>query len=86
VTRPENQLSRCKDVVIGNVTYKINVNGENGGMFRATWTCSNCNEKGAWSPVSSDAKQAVELAKIGMEIHHSLLHSSGHIRQSRRVS
>jgi hypothetical protein len=43
-------------------------------MFQAEWTCSECDEKGAWAPLSGDPLKAAELAKLGLEVHHSFLH------------
>jgi hypothetical protein len=62
---------------MGDVTYEIAVNKLVGGMYRANWICSACNEEGAWAPISGDPAQAVQIAKLGVEVHHSMLHHNG---------
>ena len=63
-----------KQFRLGDVTYNINVDLATYGMYRAEWKCSECDERGAWAPLSGDPISAVELAKLGLEVHHSLLH------------
>jgi hypothetical protein len=68
---------RLKHVELGDVMYEIAVNKLAGGMYRANWTCSACAEEGAWAPLSADPAQAVQIAKLGLEVHHSMLHHNG---------
>jgi len=78
---------RIKQVSLGDVTYEIAVNKLAGGMYRANWTCSACDEEGAWAPLSADPAQAVQIAKLGLEVHHSMLHHNGTaIRPIRRTA
>ena len=63
-----------KQVIRDGVRYDIAVSMVSAGIFRAVWTCSECSEEGAWSPLSGDPIQAVELAKVGLEVHHAFLH------------
>ncbi len=71
--KDKNQHSR-KQFRLDDVTYDVAVNVVSNGMFQAEWTCSACGEKGAWAPLSGDPTNAAELAKIGLEVHHSFLH------------
>jgi len=63
-----------KQIVIGGVTYHITISRLSAEIYRADWTCSECGEDGAWSPLSGDPLQAAKLAKVGLQVHHSLLH------------
>jgi len=72
---PSNQERHSsKQFTLGDVTYDIHVKVASNGMYRAEWTCSECGETGAWAPLSGDPTKAAELAKLGMEVHHSFLH------------
>ena len=66
-----------KQLTLDGVKYDITVCIVSKGIYRADWTCSECREKGAWSPLSGDPVQAVQLAKVGLEVHHSFLHQRG---------
>ena len=72
-THDQERHSR-KQVRLGEVTYDIAINVVSNEMFRAEWTCSECGEKGVWAPLSGDPIRAAELAKLGLEVHHSFLH------------
>ena len=63
-----------KQFRLGDVTYDLVVNAISNGIFQAKWTCSECAETGAWAPLSGDPIKAAELAKLGLEVHHSFLH------------
>ena len=76
---------RIKQISLGDVTYEIAVSRLPGGMDRANWTCSACEEEGAWAPLSADPAQVVQIAKLGLEVHHSILHHNGMaVRPTRR--
>jgi hypothetical protein len=64
---------RCKHVDFGGVHYEIVVD-EFDDYYRAEWTCDNCGESGAWAPISATPDGAMELAKLALRIHHSLVH------------
>ena len=73
VTRLGTGWKRLKQVEVDGVIYDICVT-ERGGMYRAAWVCSECCEQGAWAPTSGTAAQAIDLAEIGLRIHHALVH------------
>jgi hypothetical protein len=73
-----------KHVVLDGVSYDITVSIVSDGIYRADWTCSECGEEGAWSPLSGDPIQAVELAKVGLEVHHAFLHRGLAVRRLAR--
>ena len=66
-----------KQVNLDGVRYDITVSTVSDGIYRATWKCSECHEEGAWSPLSGDPVQAVHMAQVGIQVHHSLLHQHG---------
>jgi hypothetical protein len=68
-----NQKSRLE---LDGVRYEITAFESDDGTFRATWACSLCKENGAWVPISSDAKEVVRHAEIGVRVHHALVHGS----------
>ena len=47
------------------------------GFFRARWNCPDCAETGAYAPISAEAGQAIDLAKVCIKMHHGLLHQRG---------
>ena len=65
---------RAKEVILDGVKYFISLKSTPGGMFRADWKCSVCQEDGAWAPISADPTEATRLAQAGLEVHHSFLH------------
>ena len=44
-----------------------------------TWAFALCKENGAWVPISSDAKEVVRHAEIGVRVHHALVHDRASI-------
>jgi hypothetical protein len=70
----KTQYSKSKRLTLGDVTYNIVVHELPDGMYRATWYCSTCNEEGAWAPMSREGRQAADLARLALEVHHSFLH------------
>jgi hypothetical protein len=74
VSTSNTERYKKKQVVLGSVTYDIAVKHVSDGIYRADWICSLCNEKGAWSPLSGDPIKAMELAQVGLEVHHTFLH------------
>jgi hypothetical protein len=69
--------SKAKPFEISGVHYDITTQAFGSDMFRAVWSCSACDEVGAWAPISAKASQAVEMAKVGVRIHHAFLHQGG---------
>jgi hypothetical protein len=65
--------TRRKQVVLGDVRYEITVSPFDQN-HRAEWRCERCGKTGAWAPISDSADGAFELAKLALEIHHSLVH------------
>lgn len=74
--------SANKQFIIGGVRYSIAVTKISGNMYRASWSCSECKEEGAWAPLSADPKQAVEMARFGLEAHHTFLHQNGALKRA----
>ena len=68
---------RIKQVVLDGVHYEISVSQFAGEFHRATWTCTDCSEEGAFAPISADVEHAIALAKVCVNMHHSLLHQRG---------
>jgi hypothetical protein len=68
---------KVTQVVLDGVQYEISISQFAGGFRRATWTCLDCSEEGAFAPISADAKHAIALAKVCVHMHHSLLHQRG---------
>ena len=83
VSTNETDRHSKKQLILGGVTYDITVSVVSNGMYRAEWTCSECVEKGVWAPLSGDPTNAAELAKLGIEVHHSFLHR-GMVRKKPR--
>jgi hypothetical protein len=77
--RPRTQQFRY-----GGVWYTVRLTEYSPGLHRAIWSCLDCDEEGAWAPVSGEPAQAIELAKQGIEIHHSFVHARGPTRQKPR--
>ena len=71
---PWNQKKR---IVVNGVRYEITAFESSDGSFRATWACGHCQEKGAWVPISGDAKEIIHQAEIGVRVHHALVHGNG---------
>ena len=65
-----------KQVILDGVAYEISLTPFSGGLHRATWICSECDEPGAWAPISCDAREAIRMANAGLEVHHALVHQS----------
>jgi hypothetical protein len=63
-----------KQVILDGIKYNIHVTSLSGGMFRAEWKCAACSEDGAWAPISADSQQAIDLAKLGIGVHHAFVH------------
>ena len=72
---------RIKQIVLDGVQYEIAVSEFTFGFHRATWTCTDCSEEGAFAPVSADARHAIALAKVCIQLHHGLLHQRGAYRR-----
>ena len=70
----KTQYSVSKRLTLGGVTYNVAVQELPDGMYRATWYCSACDEEGAWAPLSMEINQAVDLARLALEVHHGFLH------------
>jgi hypothetical protein len=70
-----------KQLNIGGVRYSITVTKVSDEMYRASWSCTECKEVGAWAPLSADPKQAVEMARFGLEAHHTFLHQGGVVKR-----
>jgi hypothetical protein len=68
---------RIKQVVLDGMRYEISVSQFVEGFHRATWTCTECSETGAFAPISADVEHAIALAKVCVNMHHSLLHQRG---------
>ena len=73
MTRLSTAWKRLKQIEIDSVKYDICVT-ERDGMYQAAWVCHECCEQGAWAPTSGSASQASDLAQLGLQIHHSLVH------------
>ena len=63
-----------KRLELNGVRYEIAAFQSTDGSFRATWSCGHCQEKGAWVPISGDAKEIIHQAEIGVRVHHVLVH------------
>ena len=69
-----------KQVIIDDIRYDITVETFENAMCQAKWTCSACQEVGAWAPISVEPQQAVDLAVVGLELHHTIVHHNGSAR------
>jgi hypothetical protein len=74
---------RNRQLDLGGVLYEITVSSF-GDMYRADWTCSECGEAGCWSPVSQSFDQAIESARIAIQVHQSLAHENRMSKSRRR--
>ena len=72
----DSERSLNRQFEIGDVRYDITVKPFSEGTYRATWTCTSCNEEGAWAPVSANPGQAAESAIVGLQIHHTFVHGA----------
>ena len=66
---------RMKQLEFDGIRYDICIS-RRGPLYRAAWVCASCCEQGAWAPVSSTAERASELAQIGLQSHHCLVHQA----------
>ena len=73
----ETEWQRVKQIELDGIEYQITVIPIFDGMFRASWVCPTCDEKGAWEPLSGDPVQAIEMAKVALRMHHTILHRRG---------
>jgi hypothetical protein len=71
-----------KQLNIDGLRYNITVRKVSEEMYRASWSCTQCKEEGAWAPLSADPKQAVEMARFGLEAHHTFLHHGGAVKRA----
>jgi hypothetical protein len=65
-----------KRMEVDGVRYEITAFEATDGSFRATWACGQCQEKGAWVPISADSHEIMRQAEIGVRVHHALMHRS----------
>jgi hypothetical protein len=77
VTGTNSAWKRRKQFQLGGVVYEITTH-EFGALYRAEWVCEQCREAGAWAPISSTPEQAIDLAEIGLRVHHTLVHGEPH--------
>jgi hypothetical protein len=62
-----------KHFTMGDVTYRVFIRRD-GTAFRATWSCSHCQERAPFEPVADSEQEAVDAARIGIQVHHNLVH------------
>jgi hypothetical protein len=58
----------------GGVRYEILVIEQSAGLFQASWSCGRCGENGALEPIATTLDEVVTLARIGIRVHHQILH------------
>jgi hypothetical protein len=63
-----------KRMELDGIRYEICAFESADATFRATWACGECQEKGAWVPISADAQEIMRQAEIGVRVHHALVH------------
>jgi hypothetical protein len=73
VTDANSAWKRRKQCEFDGLVYEISTH-EFGSFYRAEWVCEQCQETGAWAPISATPEQAIELAEIGLRVHHTLVH------------
>jgi hypothetical protein len=59
---------------VGGITYDIFIKDGGGGDFSASWVCQKCCEQSTWRAKAPTWEGAIELAKVGAQIHHSFMH------------
>jgi hypothetical protein len=67
---------RLGHIRIGNVNYDIGVKEREDGRFAVSWVCLTCCEQGPPTPAADTVERAIEVAHVGLRIHHSLTHHS----------
>ena len=77
VILPDTDRPRKHQVILAGVRYDITVSQFSNKIYRASWTCSKCNEQGPWAPLSAEPKQAAAMAKVALEVHHAFVHQHG---------
>jgi hypothetical protein len=77
MTQTRAKWQNVQQVQWDQVEYDTSVVQCDTELFRATWICCECHEEGVLEPVASTAAEAIVLAKIGVSVHHALLHQRG---------
>jgi hypothetical protein len=73
---PYSIWKRLGHLRIGNVNYDIGVKEREDGRFLVSWVCLACCEQGPPAPAVETVEKAIEVAHVGLRIHHNLTHAA----------
>jgi len=71
---PDAEWRRRKHLELAGVKYEIAITNLGEDSFRAAWMCRACCEMGAWAPVVPTEEEAIQAARLGLEVHHAIVH------------
>jgi hypothetical protein len=60
---------------LDGVRYEVSGFASGDGLYSATWFCSRCKEKEAWSSINAKAPEIIRQAELGVRVHHELIHN-----------